>query len=514
MKLVTADQMRKLDRTAIDEFGIPSLGLMERAGKALADFICRHFTASRGTIAVLVGRGNNGGDGLVTARLLIERGYEVIIFLTSTAVELSPDSRANWERLALLTPTFIYIKDTTDLKTHSIAIARCACIVDALLGTGLSSEVKSPYRDIIDFINSLKMPVVAADIPSGLSSDTGMPLGGAIRARWTVTFGLPKQGLFTGQGPDYAHDVEIADIGIPAEAIGRVDTKMHLIDPSLFCDQLKPRDAKSHKGDFGHVVVFAGSEGKLGAGYLTGMAALRAGSGLVTYALPDKAFTKFDARYPEIMAVSIPDRGRGHFHPDGVADALNVIKDKTVVALGPAIGTHDDTRAFVMELIRRVRLPLVIDADGLNVLAQNIHALDYRPTTTILTPHPGEMERLTGQGKKIEERMPSAVKLATSRRVHVVLKGHQTIVASPDGSAFINPTGNPAMASAGMGDALTGIIAGFVSQEMNPTMAAVAAVYLHGLAGDIAAKQFGERGVVASDVIKCFPEAMRSVIKT
>ena len=511
MKLVTAEQMRRLDKTAIEKFGIPSLTLMERAGAAIADFISDHFTPAKGGVAVLVGRGNNGGDGLVAARLLLERGYEVFIILTSPAMDLSPDARVNWERLAPLTPTFFQIDGAQDIGLHSLAIARCACIIDALFGTGLSSEIKSPLREIIDFINTIKIPVVAADVPSGLSSDTGMPLGSAVRARWTVTFGLPKIGLFAGLGSDFSREVIVADIGIPEEAIGQIETKTHLIDTSIFQNYFDEREPKSHKGDFGHVVVFAGAGAKLGAGYLTSLGALRAGAGLVTYALPEKAFTKFDARYPEIMPVCIPDRDRGHFHPDGVAAALDVMKEKTVAAIGPAIGTHDETRQFVIELVKRSRIPMVIDADALNVLADNLSALDHRQSPTILTPHPGEMERLTKSPRKDEERLTIAQKLAATHGVHVVLKGHRTIVAAPDGETYINRTGNPAMATAGMGDALTGMIAGFMAQGMPPAIAAVAGVYCHGLAGDIAAKQFGDRGVVASDVIKSFPEAIRKI---
>jgi NAD(P)H-hydrate epimerase len=515
MKLVTSQQMRDADYTAINVHGIPSLTLMEKAGMALADFTSQKFRPERGAISILVGKGNNGGDGLVAARLLIEKGYEVLVFLTCQLVELSPDARANWERLALLTPTFFQIGSESELRPHYLTFARSACIIDALLGTGLSSEVKSPYKEIIDFINTLKIPVIAADIPSGLSSDTGMPLGTAIFARWTVTFGLPKIGLFTGHSSEYTRFVQIADIGIPKEVVDKIETKYHLIEPDLFKDHFKERPPESHKGLFGHVVVIAGSGGKLGAGWLASMGALRAGCGLVTYALPDHSFSKFDARYPEVMAVSLPDKGRGHLHPDGLPAALELIKDKTAAAIGPAVGTHEETKGFVTEFIRRAGIPLVIDADALNVIADNPAVLDYRTAPTIVTPHPGEMARLakTDAVKKEEERLPSALKFAASHRVHVVFKGYRTIVATPGGDAYINPTGNPSMATAGMGDALTGMITGFIAQGMGPSTAAMAAVYCHGLAGDIAEKQFGSRGVVASDVIRCFPEAMRSVVE-
>ncbi len=512
MKLVTAEQMRRLDKAAVEEFGVSSLTLMERAGTALADLVSKKFPPARGPVAVLAGRGNNGGDGLVAARVLIEKGHEVFVFLTAQAHDLSPDAKANWERLAPLTRTFFTISSPSDIGPRSLTLARCACIVDALLGTGLASDVKSPLSDIIDFVNTLNIPVIAADIPSGLSSDTGLPMGRAVRARWTVTFGLPKLGLFTGRSSEYSREVVIADIGIPEEAALRIETKTHLIDPSIFSQYFGERERGSHKGNFGHVAVIAGSGGKLGAGYLTSMAALRSGAGLVTYLLPEKAFLKFDARYPEIMAAAVPDRDRGHFHPDGLPFVLDFVKDKSVVAIGPAIGTHEETKAFVIELVRRAKAPVVMDADGLNVIAENLAVLDHRQSPTILTPHPGEMERLTGASKKEEERLPAALKLATGHSAHVVLKGHRTIVATPDGTAYINPTGNPAMATAGMGDALTGMISGFVAQGMDAATASAAGVYIHGLAGDIAAAQFGDRGVVASDVIRCFPEAMKTLL--
>ena len=515
MKLVTAEQMCKADKAAIEEFGIPSLTLMERAGSALADFAAKRSKPERGAISVLVGKGNNGGDGLVAARLLIEKGFEVLVFLTSPTVELSPDARANWESLAHLTPTVFHIDSGSDLKAHYLSLARSNLIIDALLGTGLTSGIKSPYKEIIEFVNGSKIPILSADIPSGLSADTGRPLGQTIKARWTITFGLPKVGLFTGLSSEYTRHVKIADIGIPKEVIDRLETKTYLIDADVFKNSLSERKPTSHKGDFGHVAVVAGSYGKLGAGYLTSLGALRTGCGLVTYILPDKSFEKFDARYPEVMAVSLPDKGRGHFHPVGIATLLELVKDKTVAALGPAIGTHHETQSFVTDFVKRAHLPLVIDADGLNVLANNLAILDHRVAPTIITPHPGEMERLvkTPAAKREEERLPLALKLAASHKIHVVLKGHRTIVATPQGEAYINHTGNPAMASGGMGDTLTGMIAGFLAQGLDPTIASVAAVYCHGLAGDIAAKQFGDRGVVASDVIKCFPEAISKVRK-
>jgi len=514
MKLVSTQQMRDAEDATINIYGISSLSLMEKAGTALANFIIEKFHPGRGAISILVGKGNNGGDGLVAARLLIEKGYEVFVFLTSQTAELSPDARVNWERLAPLTPTFFRIGSDAELKAHYLTFARSTCIVDALLGTGLKSEVKGLLKEIISFINTLKIPVISADIPSGLCADTGMPLGVAINARWTITFGLPKIGLFSGKSLEYTQSVEVADIGIPKEVIDKIETKTHLIEPELFKDYFAKRPLTSHKGLFGHVLIIAGSQGKIGAGWLASMGALRSGCGLVTYALPDHSFLKFDLRYPEVMAVSIPDKGRGHLHPDGIATALELARERSVAAIGPAIGTHEDTKVFVTEFVKRASVPIVIDADAINLLAENCSVLSHRTQATVITPHPKEMARLmkTDAVKKEEERLPSALKFAVLYKVYVVFKGYRTIVATPAGEAYINPTGNPAMATAGMGDALTGMIAGFIAQGMPVDKSAIAAVYCHGLAGDMAAKEYGDRGIVASDVIKCFPEAMSQII--
>ncbi|PIU54654.1 MAG: bifunctional ADP-dependent NAD(P)H-hydrate dehydratase/NAD(P)H-hydrate epimerase [Deltaproteobacteria bacterium CG07_land_8_20_14_0_80_38_7] len=513
MKLVTAQQMQEADHAATKEFGIQSLSLMERAGNGVANFVKNHFKPSQGAISIIAGKGNNGGDGLVAARLLLEMGYEVLVFLTSPAHELSPDSYVNWERLVLLSPKYSEIKEVSELSLQYPHFLRSACIIDAIFGTGLSKDVRSPYREIIDLVNNLHVPILSCDLPSGLSSDTGMPIGTAIKARWTLTFGLPKVGLFVGKGPDFSGHVKIIDIGIPQQVINKVDSKIFLIDKTYFSHFLKQRDKHSHKGNYGHVVVIAGADEKLGAGYLSAMAALRSGAGLVTYCLPEKSFTKFDARYPEIMPIGLPDKGRGHLHPDALETALDICKDKSAVVIGPAIGTHPDTKAFIIEFIKRIHCPLVIDADGLNLISDQINIIDNRTSETILTPHPGEMERLINKEeiKKQGNRIPLAYKFATKHKVNLVLKGHRTIVVSSNGETYINLTGNAAMATAGMGDALTGIIAGFIAQKMPVDLAAVAGVFLHGLAGDIAAARIGGRGVITSDVIKIFPEAIQQI---
>ena len=507
MKLVTSRQMRELDTAAIRRGNIPSLNLMERAGFGLAKIVINRSFAKDGRIVVVAGKGNNGGDGLVAARYLIQNGFDVTILLLSASSELSPDSRVNFEQLAPLTTRIISITDLAGFNSHLPELLRASCIVDAIFGTGLEKNVSGLLLAVISAINSLKVPIIAADIPSGLCADTGKPLGKAVHATITATFGLPKIGLYVGEGPGFAGKVEIVDIGIPDGEVDRVDSTLELIEPASFAPHFGKRKTLSHKGTYGHVVVFAGSLGHLGAGYLSCLAALRSGCGLVTYCLPEKAFSRFDARYPEIMCDAIPDEGTARFHPSGLANALSIAQEKNVVAIGPAIGTEKATKEFVNEFVKKLRKPLVIDADGLNVL--DLPSVRGRGFATILTPHPGEMARLCGATvSEIQaDRIEFATRLAKDNGATVILKGASTVVAMPEGRACINSTGNAGMASAGMGDALTGIVASFIAQGMDIKAACAAGVYFHGLAGDLAVAEHGERAVITSDVIKKLGEA-------
>lgn len=513
MKLVTAQQMRALDRAAIETHGIPSLGLMERAGSAVADAAADYAARRKGPIAVVCGRGNNGGDGLVAARLLIERGFEVLTFLLARSSDLSPDARANWERLVPLTARIFELSHPDEIRLHHPLFAGASVIIDALLGTGLERPVEGPLAQLIDYLNILKRPIIAVDLPSGLSADTGEPLGTAVRASKTITLGLPKVGLYAGMSADYTGEIVVADIGIPAEEVQGLAVEQNITDHATVRPMITPRAPTSHKGTYGHVAVVAGSGGRLGAGYLACMAALRVGAGLVTYYLPDKAFEKFDARYPEIMCESLPDRGRGHFHVDGLKPFLTGLARTSVIAMGPAMGTHPETRDFVQGIVASSTLPLVIDADGINNLDVSLAA--RRTAPTVLTPHPGEFGRLTdiATDRIQRDRLALAREYAAHHRVILVLKGYRTVVAMPTGITYINTTGSPAMASAGMGDALTGTIAGLIAQGIDAGLAAVAGAYLHGLAGDHAAYELGDRGVVASDVIRRLPGAIKEVLK-
>ena len=507
MKIVTANLMRELDRAAIEGAGIPSQGLMETAGAGLAALV-RKATNDEGPVAVICGRGNNGGDGFVAARLLKEAGVESFVVLTAEPQELSPDARENFEKFKGMGGRIL-----SGIDEAAKELAGAACIVDAMLGTGLARDVEGKVLRAIELINSIDVPVIACDLPSGLNADTGLPMGDAVVASNTVTFGLPKIGLYAGQGPNFAGRIAVVDIGIPAGEIAKLEASAELIEPAMFADVLVRRRITGHKGSYGHVAVFAGAGGHLGAGYLSSLAALRAGCGLSTYCLPDGAFAKFDARYPEIMCDPIPDGGKGHFTDAGLAHALKICAGKNAVAIGPAIGTDDDTKSFVNSLVRDCELPLVIDADGLGLL--ELASIEDRKAPTVLTPHPGEMGRLLGiSSAEVQgDRIGVARRLTTGSGAWVILKGAGTVVAAPDGETSINPTGNPGMATAGMGDALTGIVASFLAQGIGAHEACKAAVYLHGLAGDIAAEELGQASVIASDIIERIGKAVGTTVR-
>lgn len=511
MKLVTSSQMRGLDSAAIDAHKIPSLELMERAGFGIFKEICKIYPRDRGGVVVVAGRGNNGGDGLVVARYLAQANYDISVVLLASPNDLSPNARVNWERLVAVTPHVLSVTNGVELRSHLPILMNASLVIDAILGTGLSKDVSGISAAAIDILNSIAADIVSIDLPSGLSSDTGLPHGRAVIAAETITLALPKIGLFLNDGPKYSGHVKVVDIGIPKSEVDAIESNFFLIEPDLFRANFKKRPRDSHKGLYGHVAIFAGSRGHLGAGYLASLSALRSGCGLVTYAIPDSAFVRFDARYAEIMCDPIPDRRLAHFHPDGCDAAIDILNGKSSLVMGPAIGTEKDTREFVNEVLKRSGIAAIVDADGLNVL--DLATVKNRRADTILTPHPGEMARLIGKTiiEVQADRVNIASKLACDSGAIVILKGSNTVVAAPDGRVGINPTGNAGMATAGMGDALSGMIASFIAQGIDPFIASCAGVYLHGQAGDLAAAEHGERGLITSDVIRCIGSAIKSI---
>ena len=480
MKVLTSAEMREVDRRTM-ELGIPSLVLMENAGMRVVELLERKFAPlSDQRIVIFCGKGNNGGDGLVIARQLHTRFHP----------------RALHVVLASDPPEHVGMLEACGLRTGreiSSEMRAATIVIDALLGTGLKGPVEGRMRDLIAEINR-GFPcarVVAVDVPSGLNSDSSAPEGDFVRADYTVTFTAPKICLALEPNCDSCGELTVGEIGTPASLMAGV--KLEAIERASFAHLLAPRSKSAHKGSFGHALIVAGSRGKAGAAAMAGIAALRAGAGLVTVATPDDALDAVASHCMEYMTA-----------PIGTLDLL--IPGKTVIAIGPGLGTSSEMELIVERIMRDCTQPVVVDADALNILAKI--GMQKSGGLRILTPHPGEMERLTGI--KVANRLSAAGEFALTNRVILVLKGQRTLIAFPDGRIAINPTGTPAMATGGAGDILTGMIAGFIAQFPNdPENAVCAAVYLHGLAGEIGAAALGEKSLIASDLLRYLPDAMR-----
>jgi ADP-dependent NAD(P)H-hydrate dehydratase / NAD(P)H-hydrate epimerase len=495
MKVLTAAQMREVDRRTI-EMGIPGLVLMENAGHCVVELLAREFAPLAGQrIAILCGKGNNGGDGMVVARQLFTRFHPLAlhVILVAAPEDLKGDAAANYRMLTVC--------GCPVERTIPAAARLATVVVDALLGTGISGPATGAMLEAIREISSgfPVAKVVAVDIPSGMPSDTGEPLGEQARADYTVTFTAPKPGQALPPNCNAVGDLRVEAIGSPPQLYEGDDSIwLSLAEPALFRHLLAPRPRDSNKGGFGHVLVIAGSHGKTGAAAMSGMAALRSGAGLVTVASAESAIAVIAGHAAELMTVPLD--------PD---DLAGIAEKKDVVAIGPGLGTNTETVAMVRRAVADFRQPMVVDADALNALAGTEWSGGGR--LRVLTPHPGEMARLTA--KKIAEiqadRVGAARGLATARQVCLVLKGERTLIAFPDGRVWINPTGTPAMATGGTGDILTGLIAGFLGQfPKEPDIAVAAAVYLHGLAGQLGAAALTEQCLVATDLLRYLPAAM------
>ncbi|MFP3867337.1 MAG: NAD(P)H-hydrate dehydratase [Desulfobacteraceae bacterium] len=509
MKLLTADQMRQLDRQAIEEIGIPSIVLMENAGRTTYQILRREFPELSGPVAVIAGRGNNGGDGFVVARYLAHAGLPVEVLLLAEKARVSGDARTNLDILEQIGVAVAEVTSEEALIPRIGELSSAELIVDAVFGTGLNAEVRGLYRQMIEILNNLPVPVLAVDFPSGLSADSGQPLGAAVEAAVTVTYGWPKLGQILPPGRDYVGRLWQVDISIPPELAQTMP--LELAEAEELRTLLPDRPFASHKGTYGHLLVLAGSEGKTGAAALTAMGALRVGAGLVTAGIPASLNDILEVKLTEAMTLPLPEALGARALGSAALTQLEAFwPGKSALALGPGLGTHPDTVRLVREVVRRSSLPLVIDADGLNALADDPTCLGQAGAPIIITPHPGEMSRLAGKSaQEIQaRRLEQAQELAHRHQVVVVLKGAQSVVAAPDGRISINPTGNPALASGGTGDVLTGMIGGFLAQRMLPFDAARLGVYLHGLAADQWVEWQGECGLLASELIEDLPEVI------
>ncbi|MBO0910416.1 MAG: NAD(P)H-hydrate dehydratase [Acidobacteria bacterium] len=523
MKIVTSQEMREIDRVTSERLGVPSLTLMENAGSAVAEFALRSYPEAK-RFGVICGKGNNGGDGFVVARKLHESGREVRLLLLAHPGELKGDAAVNFGKLPRrpASPAFTSFEGLESSASGSVF--HSDVLIDAILGSGFLPPVRGVYAEAIQKINSSRAPVIAVDIPSGANSDvTGEQAGSVARASAIVTFTAPRPAHIFGNltsGP-----IVVAPIGSPDEAV-QSSLKLNLTTPRDIAGLLGPRPRDSNKGMYGHVLVAGGSLGKTGAAVMAGFSALRSGAGLVTVATPRSALATVAGFHPELMTEPLAETEAGTIAEDALEEFRSMAAGKTVVAVGPGISRHRSTAEFVRRAVGESETPLVLDADGLNAFEGRGEELtrgrgaggdrsQERSRILVLTPHPGEMARLTGLSiREIQrDRIQVARKFAGDHQLILVLKGDRTIIAGTRGEAWVNTTGNPGMATGGTGDILTGMVAGMLAQNPErPLEAVLAAVYLHGLAGDIARDSMGELALVATDLITAFPEACRRVL--
>jgi ADP-dependent NAD(P)H-hydrate dehydratase / NAD(P)H-hydrate epimerase len=507
VQLVTGAQMASIDRRAI-EGGLLGIDLMESAGKGLID-VASHILGGlhRRSLAVLCGKGNNGGDGLVFARLATQKGAAVQVFLFASPTDLSGDAKANFERL----PTgWVRVVSSGDgLPAVNRAMASADLVVDALLGTGISRPLSGLIGQAVDLLVQSSSPILAVDVPSGLDANTGR--GQCAEAAHTVSFACPRIGHFFYPGRRACGNLHVVDIGIPDAVVRAEKSATFLIDAHWASRAFPVRQPDAHKGDCGRVFVLAGSVGLTGAATLSAISAVRSGAGLVTLGVPKSLNDILECKLTEAMTRPLPEVRKARclaLNARGQILALAASAD--ACAIGPGLGRHRQTVELVRRLMRDLTCPTVLDADALNALAGHLDLIQACKAPLILTPHPGEFSRLSGlsPGEIRLDPIASAKKLAQTLGHILVLKGAPTIVAQPDGCVYVNPTGNPGMATGGTGDALTGLIAGLLAQRMTPSDAARLGVYVHGLAGDLVAKQNGLLGLTASDLALALPQAL------
>ncbi|MDI6699048.1 MAG: NAD(P)H-hydrate dehydratase [Candidatus Saccharicenans sp.] len=517
MKILTAPQMKEIDRIAIEEIGLPGPVLMENAGLQVTAVLRNELGVEAGMrVVVVAGRGNNGGDGLVVARHLHNQGVDCPVLLVARSSEVRGDAALNLQIARKVGVPIIEVGDEADWKRARRILSETPIIVDALFGTGLNSPLQGLYARVVRDINDSGAFVLAVDIPSGLSSDSFDLIGPCVRADLTVTLGAPKVAHLFPPAEDWVGELVVADISLPPFLFERPGLNLELVELESLGPYFQPRNRNTHKGTYGHLLVIAGSRGKTGAAAMAGRAALKMGAGLVTVATAASCLPAVARSMPELMTEPLPETDSGSISEEALGRAMELVKGKDALLLGPGLSTHLATASFVLRLIAKLKSyknPVVIDADGLNIMASRPEVLTSLPEKTVLTPHPGEFSRLTGldTAEILKQRLKIVPEFAGRHRVHLVLKGYRTLIASPEGKVMVNPTGNPGMASGGTGDVLAGLLASEAMQVKSLLQAAVNAVFIHGLSGDLAAEKVGEKSLTATDLIRFLPAAVRFV---
>jgi NAD(P)H-hydrate epimerase len=515
LKVATSGEMRACDQIAIKQFGIPGIVLMENASRGVVDVIEREFGDVRNkSIFVFCGKGNNGGDGLAVARHLFNRGGCVSIFLIGSKKELRGDAKTNIEIVERITEGIqeghIFELREVLRKAQVGRLTRPDMIIDALLGTGMKGSVQGILKDIIQWINECQVHTVSVDVPSGVDSDTGEVGDVAVKADVTVTAALLKRGLLFGEGRVHSGKVYIADIGAPRFVLDSHRIRTQLIEPEDILARIPERPFDAHKHTCGKVFVLAGSRGLTGAAAMCSESALRAGAGAVILGIPASLNPILETKLTEVMTVPLADTSDGAVSQKAFSAIIDYVSWADVLLIGPGLSRNKETQRLVLDLIPKIDKPTVIDADGLNALAEDPNVLKKTRASIILTPHCGELSRMIKlSGREIElNRVETARRVAAEYNVVVILKGAPTVVARPGGDVFINSTGNPGMATAGAGDVLAGVVVALLGQKLNALDASMAGVYLHGLAGDIAKENLGAMSLISTDIMRCLPSAL------
>ncbi len=507
MKVVTTAQIRSIEQRAIEEYGIPSIALMENAGNETARQIERIMgTLQHKKVSIFAGKGNNGGDGYVVARHLYNQGAKVKVFLVGRKEDVTGDALINLQIIMYMGIDVIEVANEGDWDKVKFAMNFTDCLVDALVGTGFAGQLSGHMAQVVESMNKTSKVVIAIDVPSGIDADSGQISGVAVQADHTITFSLPKQGLLLYPGASYAGDVTVADIGIPKTLLTDENIQQNIITSAMVRDVFPKRSPNVHKGSCGKALIIAGSKGMTGAAALSAEAAVRSGAGLVLLGIAESLHDIMESKVTEVMTRPLAEVAVGIMGQGAVSAVKEMAMLNDVVAIGPGLGRHVDTSVAVRQIINSVEKPLVIDADALYALVDHVQLLTETKAVPILTPHSGEMAKLIGLtvDEVNQDRIYIARQAAMEWGSIIILKGARTLVAFPDGEVYININGNAGMATGGTGDVLTGVIAALIAQGLSSHEAALVGVYIHGLAGDIVARS-GMIGMNASDLIRALP---------
>ncbi len=516
VKIVTAREMQSIDEKAINNFNIPGIVLMENAGLGVVKKIKEIFSSQieGKRVMIFCGKGNNGGDGMVVARHLMNNGLDVKLFLTCSPSEIKGDAATNLKTLQSMGAKIYPVINKKDLHRADISMLYTDLVIDAIYGTGFKGKAQGVTAELIKIINQNNRPIISVDLPSGLEADTGKVYGECIKADYTITFGLPKIGLFLEPGCRFSGNIEVVDISIPAKLLKDNFLKRELITEQWAKQNIKKRDREAHKGTFGHVLILGGSPGMTGAVCLTALGALRTGAGIVTVAVPRSLNAIVEQKLTETITKPLPESDNGFLGRDSLESILESVQKADVIAIGPGMGVSVESETLLKELLPQLKIPVVLDADGLNLLSNIIKNdkdfIKKLPKDIILTPHPGEMSRLADMSiSDIQEnRLKVAEKFSKDWNCNLVLKGAKTIISSPSNRTYLNITGNPGMATGGSGDVLTGIISSFVGQGYNCLTSSAMGVFIHGFAADIAAGVKGEYSLTAGDIVEYLPRVL------